>query len=57
MPSYLHVKDELCDYEELLLCGTRIVIPEVLRGRVLKIAHEGHQGVVKTKNRLQSKFW
>lgn len=57
VPLYLHVKDLLCVYGELLLHGTRIVIPEVLRGRVQKIAHEGHQVVVKTKNRLQSTFW
>ena len=55
--SYFHVKDELCIYGELLLRGTRIVIPNVLRDRVLKIAHEGHQGIVKTKTRLRSKVW
>ena len=57
VPSYLHVKDELCVYGELLLRGTRIVVPSILRDRVMKIAHEGHQGVVKTKNRLRSKVW
>ena len=57
VPSYLYVKDELCVYGELLLRGTRIVVPSILRDRVMKIAHEGHQGVVKTKNRLRSKVW
>ena len=57
VPSYSHVKDELCVYGELLLRGTRIVVPRILRDRVMKIAHEGHQGVVKTKNRLGSKGW
>lgn len=46
IPSYTHVKDELCTYG-----GTRIVVPKV------RLAHEGHQGVVKTKYRLQSKVW
>ena len=55
--SYFHVKNELCVYGELLLRGTRIVIPNVLRDRVLRIAHEGHQGIVKMKTRLQSKVW
>ena len=45
----------MCVYGELLLCGTRIVIPKILCDRVLKIAHEGHQGVVKTKAKLRSK--
>ena len=57
VPSYLHVKDELCVYGELLLRGTRIVVPKILRDRVIEIAHEGHQGIVKTKNRLRSKVW
>ena len=42
-------------YLELLLRGMRIVIPNTLRDRVLKIAHEGHQGKLKTKTRLRSK--
>ena len=44
--SYTHVKDELCTYGELLLRGTRIVLPKV------RLAHAGHQGVVKTNYRL-----
>ena len=50
-------KDELSTYGELLLRGTRIVIPKILRDKVVKLAHEGHQGVVKTKYRLRSKVW
>lgn len=57
LPSYAHVKDELSTYGELLLRGTRIVIPKILRDKVVKLAHEGHQGVVKTKYRLRSKVW
>lgn len=57
LTSYAHVKDELCTYGELLLRGTRIVVPGVLRDKVLKLAHEGHQGIVKTKYRLRSKVW
>ena len=26
-----------------LLCGTRIVVPRLLRARVVKLAHEGHK--------------
>ena len=32
-------------------------IPKSLRERVLKLAHEGHQGIVKTKSRLRTKVW
>ena len=44
MPAYFHVKNELHSYGQLLLDGSRIVIPQVLREHVLKLAHEGHQG-------------
>jgi len=44
-------------YGELFLHGTRIVIPKVLRDNVVRRAHEGHQGVIKTKYLLQSKVW
>ena len=35
---------------------TRIVIPKKLRPRVLSIAHEGHLGIVGTKQKLRSKL-
>ena len=57
IPSYAHVKDELYTYGEPLLRGTRIVVPKVLRDKVVRLAHEGHQGVVKTKYQLQSMVW
>ncbi|CAB3997741.1 Neural cell adhesion molecule 1, partial [Paramuricea clavata] len=41
----------------LVMHGTRIVIPQALRNEVLHLAHEGHQGIVKMKNRLRSKVW
>ena len=54
VPAYLHVKNELCSYGQLLLRGSRIVILQVLQEHVMKMAHEGHQGIVKTKCRLRS---
>ena len=32
-----HVKDKLCTYGELLLRGTRIVVPRVLQDKVVKL--------------------
>ena len=43
------------DYD-VLLRGCRIIIPYVLRHKAIQLAHEGHQGVVKTKSLLRSKF-
>ncbi|XP_015747522.1 PREDICTED: uncharacterized protein K02A2.6-like [Acropora digitifera] len=48
----------LTDVErKLVLRGTRLLIPHKLRKRVLDLAHEGHQGLVKTKERLRTKVW
>ncbi|KAK3083972.1 hypothetical protein FSP39_006106 [Pinctada imbricata] len=41
----------------ILLRGTRIVIPESLQRRAISIAHEGHQGITKTKQLLREKVW
>ena len=33
------------------------MVPRKLRRTVLDLAHEGHQGIVKTKEHLRSKVW
>ena len=55
--DYVAVRHELTKIGKLVLRGTRLVIPAVLRADVLELVHEGHQGIVKTKQRLQSKAW
>ena len=40
-----------------MLRGSRIVVPKGLQKRVVKFAHEGHQGLVKTRSLLRSKVW
>ena len=55
--AYKTVKDELTCLGKLVLRGSRIVIPEKLRQKVIDLAHEGHQGLVKTKERLRTKVW
>lgn len=53
------VKDELTvsATAQVILRGTRIVVPSKLQERVVSLAHEGHQGVVKTKSLLREKVW
>lgn len=48
---------ELCFAGEILLRGTRIVMPELLRNRTLDLAHEGHPGMTLMKQRLRAKVW
>ena len=37
--------------------GERIVIPEKLQKQMTQIAHEGHQGIVRTKQMLRAHVW
>ena len=41
----------------VLLRGHRIVIPTSMQKNIVQIAHEGHQGLVKTKSLLRAKVW
>ena len=42
---------------EILLHDNKIVIPKDLQMRVIEIAHEGHQGIVRTKQLLREKVY
>ena len=55
--QYIPCSGELCTIGQLILRGTRIVIPKELRPRILSLAHEGHLGIVGTKQKLRSKVW
>lgn len=54
---YVAVSSELCTMGELVLRGNRIIVPEKLRPRTLTLAHEGHLGIVGTKQNLRTKVW
>ena len=41
----------------IILCDRHIVVPAALRDKAISIAHEGHQGLVKTKQLLREKIW
>ncbi|XP_068675612.1 uncharacterized protein [Montipora foliosa] len=53
------VKDELTVSASgnLILRTTRLLIPKSLHEHVVNLAHEGHQGLVKTKSLLREKVW
>ena len=55
---YKSVKYELTvTSENIILRGTRIVIPESLQQKAIELAHESHQGLAKTKALLREKIW
>lgn len=55
--SYQSIKEELSVCDGVLLRNNKIVVPLSLRPRCVELAHEGHQGIVKSKQRLRSKLW
>lgn len=55
--GYKLFENELCFFGDILLRGTKIVIPTQLRRLVLDAAHEGHPGMVAMKLRLRAKVW
>lgn len=55
---YYRFREELSCWEEVCLArGHRAVVPEILRSRVLHMAHEGHLGMVKVKQRCRDTVW
>ena len=55
--AYSPAAGELCVIGQLVLRGTRIVLPSKLRSQAIALAHEGHLGIVGTKQNLRSKVW
>ncbi|MCG7879290.1 MAG: RNase H-like domain-containing protein, partial [Candidatus Thiodiazotropha endolucinida] len=54
---YFQVRHELSVKDDLILKGSKLVIPTQLQERVLNLAHETHRGLKKTKQLLRSKVW
>ena len=42
---------------DLVMRDYHIVIPSTLQKRVVELAHEGHQGMSKTKELIRTKVW
>ena len=57
LEPYSRIKDELSIFEGVILRGNRIVVPQSLRKQILSLADETHQGIVKTKQFLRTRFF
>ena len=57
--DFRKVKDELSvDHtNKVILRGTRIVIPEELQSKIVKLSHEGHPGIARFKALLREHVW
>lgn len=55
---YFSIKNELQVINDLLLKNDRIVVPNSLRNDILKLLHEGHQGIKSCQNLAKnSVYW
>jgi len=58
LEQYKRIKDEIsCAGDGVMLKGQLIIVPNSLRYSILKAAHQGHQGMVKTKALIRSRAW
>lgn len=54
---YRFFEVEICEFEGILLRGTKLIPPKSIRAKILEIAHEGHLGMSSMKNRLRAAVW
>ena len=54
---YRALSEELWVLGQLVLIGNRMVMPESLWKHAIALAHEGHQGMARTRARLREKVW
>ena len=54
---FKRLRGELSTSQGLVLRGSRIVPPESLRESIFRSAHQGHQGIVRTKQMGREKEW
>ena len=54
---YFPVRDELTVHNGIIFRDSRVVVLSLLQSQIVDISHEGHQGVVQTKQRLRQLYW
>ncbi|XP_064472857.1 uncharacterized protein K02A2.6-like [Ornithodoros turicata] len=58
LKPFYQIREELTVTESnLVLRGTRLVIPGKAQMDIVRLAHRGHQGIVKTKQLVREKVW
>ena len=57
LSRYWMVRGELTLCDDLLLYGSRIVVPKSLQTETLQKIHQGHQGIQKCRQRVSAAVW
>ena len=59
LQRFRKLRDELAvtTATDVVLRGDRIIVPKELRQHIINLAHEGHQGLIKTKKLIRESVW
>lgn len=55
--TYFKVQDEMATESNVIRCGNGQVSPVTVRKTLIALAHESHQGIVRTAHRLREQWW
>lgn len=55
--AFWEIRSELSMEKDIIYRGCRVIPPVGLRSWILELCHEGHFGVVRTKNVVNKSFW
>ncbi|KAJ8364452.1 hypothetical protein SKAU_G00132830 [Synaphobranchus kaupii] len=55
---YFRIRNELVVQDGYIIRGTHhVTVPTALQPRLIQLAHDTHQGIVRTKQRLRDMYW
>ena len=55
---YFRIRNELAVQEDYLIRDTHcVIVPTELQPKLIQLAHDMHQGIVRTKQRLHDLYW
>ncbi|KAG1656356.1 hypothetical protein GQR58_024007 [Nymphon striatum] len=54
---FYKIKDELSVVNGILMRNDKVVVPKGLTTRIINFAHEAHQGMTRTKQRIRLLYW
>ena len=57
LQPYLHVWDQLSLGNNLVFRADRVVLPACLISDAIDLSHQGHMGIVKSKQYLRNSLW
>ncbi|CAI5689948.1 unnamed protein product [Oreochromis niloticus] len=57
LAPYYKIRNELSTLSDYVLRGSRLIAPLSVRPKLIALAHESHQGIVRTKQRLRDLYW